>query len=170
MMEIGVFKSPCATALSLLVMGQLLLGSGCADIAGKGHHVHAPRAGEQGAEAAPDRRVSLGLDPAAVERHQAIMHAHLEAVHGIVAALSREDYAKARAITEHELGFAKHREAMRLQKPEDFPAAYHDLAMAHHEAAETLAKAIPSRDMKLILPQLERTLHACVACHRAYKQ
>jgi cytochrome c556 len=41
--------------------------------------------------------------------------------------------------------------------------------MAHHQVAEDLAQAIPSRDMKKILPRLDRTMKACVACHQAYK-
>ena len=112
----------------------------------------------------------MGLDLPARLAHTVIMRAHLEAVHAIVAALAREDFVIAREITENELGFAKHREAMRLQKPEHFPAEYHDFAMAHHRAAEDLAGSMPSNDIKRVLPQLERTLQACVDCHRVYKQ
>lgn len=64
----------------------------------------------------------MGLDLAARLAHTAIMRAHLEAAHGIMAALARADFVTAREVTEHELGFAKHREAMRLQKPEHFPS------------------------------------------------
>lgn len=163
-------RSAIAKALVGLAVGSLLIGSGCADLGERGHHLHAPRAEAQGPPAIPDRRISLGLDPAALEAHEAIMHAHLESVHRIVAALSRQDYARAREITEQELGFAKHREAMRLQNPQDFPSDYHDLAMAHHQAAEDLAQAIPSGEMGQILAGLERTIGACVACHRVYKR
>lgn len=41
--------------------------------------------------------------------------------------------------------------------------------MAHHEAAEELAKVMPSRDLKQILPRLNSVLKACVACHLEYK-
>jgi hypothetical protein len=41
--------------------------------------------------------------------------------------------------------------------------------MSHHQAAEDLAGIIPSKDMKKILPHLERTMQVCVACHQAYK-
>ena len=41
--------------------------------------------------------------------------------------------------------------------------------MAHHEAAEELARVIPSRDLKKILPRLDGVLKACVACHLEYK-
>ncbi len=46
-----------------------------------------------------------------------------------------------------------HRQAMAQQQPENFPPAYHDLAMAHHEAAEELER-ISTKDLKQILPQL----------------
>jgi len=58
---------------------------------------------------------------------------------------------------------------MQRQKPEAFPPAYHDLAMAHHEAAEELAHVIPSQDYKQILLRIDKTLEACVACHRAFE-
>ncbi len=41
--------------------------------------------------------------------------------------------------------------------------------MNHHQVAEELGKAIPSKDMKRILLHLERTIKACVACHEVYK-
>lgn len=78
--------------------------------------------------------------------------------------------SKAEDITRNQLGFAKHGEAIRRQQPEAFPPVYHDLAMAHHEAAEELAHVIPSQDFKQILLKLDRTLEACVACHRAFEQ
>jgi hypothetical protein len=62
-----------------------------------------------------------------------------------------------------------HRQAMAQQHPEQFPPAYHDLAMAHHEAAEELAHIIPSKDMKQILPRFNNVLKACVACHLEFK-
>jgi hypothetical protein len=97
------------------------------------------------------------------------MREHLEAVQEIVGALAHGDFSKAEDITKTQLGFAKHREAMRRQQPEAFPPAYHDLAMAHHEAAEELTLVIPSQDFKQILLKLDRTLKACVACHRAFE-
>jgi hypothetical protein len=160
-----------AGLISLIVIG------GCAERHIGSHHKeghHDPSLPSQGKEARGDvpvdERLSLGLDLPARLAHTAIMRTHLEAVHGIVAALAREDFVTAREITENELGFAKHREAMRLQKPEHFPADYHDLAMAHHRAAEDLAGSMGSNDIKQVLPQLERTLQACVDCHRVYKQ
>lgn len=115
-----------------------------------------------------EERISLGLDQAALRHHQAIMRDHLEAVHEIVAALAKKNFQEAQVIAEGRLGFAKHREAMQRQRPETFPPAYHDLARAHHEAAESLAAAMPSKDLDRILPHLERTLRTCVTCHQRY--
>ena len=67
-------------------------------------------------------------------------------------ALVEEDYELARGLTETHLGFFMHRQAMASQQPEHFPPAYHDLAMAHHAAAEELARIIPTKDLKQILP------------------
>ncbi len=117
-----------------------------------------------------EKRISLGLDQTVLEAHQTVMRDHFKAVHEIVAALAEEDFERAQNLTETRLGFAKHREAMRQQKPENFPPAYHDLAMAHHQGAEELAKVMPSNDLKQILPHLERTLNACVQCHEKFKR
>jgi cytochrome c556 len=62
-----------------------------------------------------------------------------------------------------------HRQVMARQHPEDFPPAYHDLTMAHHQAAEDLARTIPSRDLKKIMTGLDGLLKACVACHLEYR-
>jgi cytochrome c556 len=58
---------------------------------------------------------------------------------------------------------------MAQQHPDQFPPEYHDLAMAHHEAAEELARIIPTKDMKQILPRFNGVLKACVACHLEFK-
>lgn len=113
--------------------------------------------------------VTLGLDLEAQEVLNAVMREHLEAVYQIVDALGKEDFLLAQELTENELGMAKHRVAMRRQMPRNFPPQYHDLAMAHHHAAEDLSKEIPSKELPRILPALARTLQACVDCHRVYK-
>ncbi|MGV7229510.1 MAG: hypothetical protein ACQ9IQ_12710 [Nitrospirales bacterium] len=117
----------------------------------------------------PNDHLTLDLSPSAKQIHRAVMREHLEAIQEIVGALAKGDFSKAEDITRTQLGFAKHREAMRRQQPGAFPPAYHDLAMAHHEAAEELAHVIPSQDLKQILLKFDRTLEACVACHRAFK-
>ncbi len=117
----------------------------------------------------PDTRTSIALTDAEQQTHRGVMLQHLETVQVIVAALADQDYELARGLTESHLGFAVHRQAMATQHSENFPAAYHDLAMAHHQAAEDLAGVIPSQDMKQILPHLNAVLKACVACHLEYK-
>jgi hypothetical protein len=116
----------------------------------------------------PDVRERLPLSPEHEREHRVIMLQHLEAVQAIVAALVEEDYERAQGITEVSLGFVKHREAMAKLAPAEFPPAYHDYAMAHHEAAEQLAQTLQSKDLKRILPRLDGLLKACVACHSEY--
>lgn len=65
--------------------------------------------------------------------------------------------------------FAKHHEAMQREQGAALPKEYQELAMAHHQAAEDLAEVIPTRKMKPILQNLERTIKACVDCHQSYK-
>lgn len=116
-----------------------------------------------------DERVVLGLGPAAEAGLKLTMREHLEAIRDIVAALGRQDFERAAKVAHDELGFPKHHEAMKRETGATFPPKYHELAMAHHQEAEDLAKAIPSKDLKTILPQLEKTIGACVSCHQAYK-
>jgi hypothetical protein len=90
---------------------------------------------------------------------------HLETIQVIVNALVEEDYELARGLTELHLGFFRHRLAKASQPSENFPPAYQELAAAHNAAAEELARMIPTKDLKQILPQFNNVLKACVACH-----
>lgn len=141
----------------------LLLSTGCTKV----EHRH----GEQRSHPilTSDVRQSIPLSPAAGTEHRAVMLQHLETLQVIVNALVEEDYELAKGLTESHLGFFMHRQAMASQQPENFPPAYHDLAMAHHAAAEELARIIPTKDLKQILPQFNNVLKACVACHLEYK-
>lgn len=116
-----------------------------------------------------DTRHPILLAASAEKEHRAVMLQHLESIQVIVNALVEEDYDLAKGLTESHLGFFMHRQAMAYQQPENFPPAYHDLAMAHHDAAEALARIIPTKDLKQILPQFNNVLKACVACHLEFK-
>ncbi len=142
---------------------------GCSHQPGSHDGVHISHADASAGESVQNDHPALKLSPSTEKAHHAIMREHLEAIHEIVSTLAEGNFSKAEHIAMTQLGFAKHREAMRKQQPEEFPPIYHDLAMAHHEAAEDLAQAMPSHDLKEILPHLERTLRACVACHQAFE-
>lgn len=116
-----------------------------------------------------DERVALGLGPTAEAGLKLTMREHLEAIRDIVAALGQEEFEMAAKIAHEELGFRKHHQAMEREAGATFPPKYHDLAMTHHQEAEDLAKALPTQDLRTILPQLQRTIGACVSCHQAYK-
>ena len=117
----------------------------------------------------PDTRVPIEMSAEARRQHRSVMLQHLETIQAIVAALVEEDFERAQGLTEAHLGFFMHRQAMAQQQPEQFPPAYHDLAMAHHEAAEELGGVMPTHDLKQILPKLDGVLKACVACHLEYR-
>ena len=112
-----------------------------------------------------DSRHPILLSPSAGKEHRAVMLQHLETIQVIVNALVEEDYELARGLTELHLGFFMHRLAKASQPSENFPPAYQELAAAHNAAAEELARIIPTKDMKQILPKLNKILKACVACH-----
>ncbi|NWF72450.1 MAG: cytochrome c [Nitrospirae bacterium] len=116
-----------------------------------------------------DDRVALGLSQEAEAGMKLTMREHLEALQAIVAGLGRQEFEQAAKVAHEELGFPKHHQAMQREGVATFPLKYHELAMAHHQEAESLAKVLPSKDLKTILPQLERTIGVCVSCHRAYK-
>jgi len=147
-----------AALLSLAVVGEA-----------QHQHEHSMAKGGVLVESHGEGRVALGLGPAAESGLKLTMREHLEAIRDIVAALGRQDFDQASKVAHDELGFSKHHEAMKREAGATFPPKYHELAMAHHQAAEDLAKVIPSKDLKAILPQLEKTIGACVSCHQAYR-
>jgi hypothetical protein len=116
-----------------------------------------------------DSRHPIPLSPSAEKEHRAVMLQHLETMQVIMNALVEEDYELARGLTELHLGFFMHRLAKASQPPDNFPPAYQELATAHNAAAEELARIIPTKDMKQILPKLNNMLKACVACHLEFK-
>ena len=150
----------CGAALAVLCV---VLTGGCTEV----EHRH----GEQQSNPylTSDTRHPIPLSSPAGKEHRAVMLQHLETIQVIMNALVEEDYELAKGLTESHLGFFMHRQAMASQQPENFPPAYHDLAMAHHAAAEELARIIPTKDLKQILPQFNNVLKACVACHLEYK-
>lgn len=114
-------------------------------------------------------RVRLALQPAQQDALKATMREHLAALDAIVSALARQDYDQAASVAHTELGFPKHHEAMKHEQGFALPAHYQELAMAHHQAAEELARTIAGKQMAPILHQLEKTIRACTACHDAYQ-
>jgi hypothetical protein len=147
-----------AAVLSLAVVGEV-----------QPQHDHPTAKGGSSVESQRDERMALAMGSAAEAGLKLTMREHLEAIHDIVAALGQQDFEQAAKVAHEELGFLKHHQAMTREAGATFPSKYHELAMAHHQAAEDLAKVIPSKEYRTILPQLERTIGACVSCHQAYK-
>lgn len=160
---------PLYRGKQILLAGWVFVGlcvgisAGCAEV--EHHHAGQP----SNPYLASDTRHAIPLASSAGKEHRAVMLQHLETIQVIVNALVEEDYELAKGLTESHLGFFMHRQAMASQQPENFPPAYHDLAKAHHEAAEELARIIPTKDLKQIMPKFNNVLKACVACHLEYK-
>ena len=140
-----------------------MVASGCADrpaaSAPLAEHV------QVGDVAVPDTRTPVHLPVEADRAHREVMMLHLETVQVLMAALADEDFKLAQGVTEAHLGFF----ARRHVAAQHAPPAYRDLAMAHYRAGQELAKIIPSRDIKQILPRFNSMLATCVACHLEYK-
>ena len=113
----------------------------------------------------PDTRTPVHLPVEADRAHREVMMMHLETVQVLMAALADEDFKLAQGVTEAHLGFFTRRHVA----AQHAPPAYRDLAMAHYRAGQELAKIIPSRDIKQILPRFNSMLATCVACHLEYK-
>jgi len=157
----GVWWGVMTAGLTFFVVA----GSGAAEM----EHTHPMGKPAVPAAAVPDTRTRLDLPPTAQEGLKLTMREHLEALQAIVAGLGRQEFEQAAKVAHEELGFPKHHQAMERESGATFPPKYHEFAMAHHQEAEDLAKVLPSKDLKTILPQLEQTIGACVSCHRAYK-
>lgn len=155
-------------ALRILIPMFVIFGEVVVVAAEMEHHAQMSMEKERSASAHIQMQ-ALGLPSAVQESLKLTMREHLEALHAIVAALSREEYEKAATVAHEDIGFPKHHQAMQREQGATFPPKYHELAMAHHQAAEDLARIIPSKDMKKILPHLEKTMRACTACHAVYK-
>ena len=164
---------------SIAEMNQITLmsvGLGLAALLGltvavEAQHEHGHPTIQEGAAAdiQKDERVALGLSQSAEAGLRLTMREHVEALQAIVAGLGRQEFDRAAKVAHEELGFPKHHQAMEREAGATFPPKYHELAIAHHQEAEDLAKVIPTKDLKAILPALERTIGARVSCHRAYK-
>jgi hypothetical protein len=113
----------------------------------------------------PDTRTPIRLPAEADRAHRGVMMMHLETVQALMAALADEDFKLAEGVTEAHLGFF----ARRHVAARHAPPAYRDLAMAHYRAGQELAKIIPSRDIKQILPRFNSMLATCVACHLEFR-
>lgn len=146
-----------------------LLWSGVGFTIAETNHFRGHKPGHEISKVPVTKRMALDLPTAAKEGLKLTMREHLEAIDAIVGALGREDFARAATLTNEELGFPKHHVAMQREQGVTFPSAYHELAMAHHQAAEALGAVIPTNDFKQILPHLERTIHACVKCHQVFR-
>jgi flagellar biosynthesis/type III secretory pathway protein FliH len=150
-------------------MAAVLTVTGAGIVVAKSDHPPPKSMGVVESPKGPDPRISLNLDPRMQELLKQTMREHLEAIQAIIAALAQENYKKASAVAHEDLGFLKHHQVMQREQGATFPKKYQDLAMAHHQAAEALARAIPAKVMKPILQELDHTLRACLDCHRVYK-
>ncbi len=152
-----------------MAIAALMLWSNVGFTIAETDHQAAHKPGHEMPQVPLTKRMVLDLPQAAQEGLKLTMREHLEAIDAIVGALGREDFARAAILTNEELGFPKHHVAMQREQGATFPPEYHELAMAHHQAAEAMGEMIPTKDFKQILPLLQQTIHACVNCHQVFR-
>jgi hypothetical protein len=143
---------------ALPAVAGLFLWAGCAD------RPAGPQTPRLMAEV-PDTRTPIHLPPEAGRAHRDVMMQHLETVQVLVGALADADFKQAKEVTEAHLGFFARRHVAAQQAP----PAYRDLAIAHYQAGQELAKIIPSKEINLVLPRLNGWLRTCMGCHLEYK-
>lgn len=147
----------------LVCAGLLMVAAGCAERPAAS--VSLAEHAQVGNVFIPDTRTVIQLPEEADRTHREVMMMHLETVQVLMAALSDEDFTLAQGVTDAHLGFFARRHVAARHAPQ----AYRDLAMAHYRAGQELAKIIPSKDIKQILPRFNSMLATCVACHLEYK-
>ena len=152
-----------------MTLGALMLWSSVGFTIAETDQQAAHKLGHEMPQVPLTKRMTLDLPQAAQEGLKLTMREHLEAIDAIVAALSREDFASAAILTNEELGFPKHHVAMQREQGATFPPEYHELAMAHHQAAEAMGEMIPTKDLKQILLLPQQTIHAYVKCHQVFR-
>lgn len=158
--------SPSHGGTAVLLGGGLLcvmVATGC--VTGGQHKGASP----QNSYLTSDTRHSIRLSVEARNEHRAAILQHLQTVQAIVNAFVDEDFEAAQSLTSSHLSFFVHRQIMAQQDPANFPPTYLAMATAHREAAQKLARVIPSKDLKRILPSFNNFLKACVACHLEYQ-
>jgi cytochrome c556 len=126
----------------------------------------APRTTPSPAEG--DARTPLPLLATMAEHQKRNMRDHLAAVHAIVGAIGRDDMGGV-ATAARRLGSS---DAM-VRTCEHMGAAapgFTAMALDFHRTADGVGEAARRGDRAGVVAALERTLHACVGCHAAYRQ
>jgi len=115
----------------------------------------------------PDGRTALRVTQAQADQQRENMRSFLAAVQEIVAAVARDDFAKAEAAAKT-MGHTPEREK-KARKLGGTTPGFVDQALGFLKAADATATAARGKDGKAVLKALDQTLATCNACHAAFR-
>lgn len=117
---------------------------------------------------AQDRRRPLPMTAQMAEHQKANMREHLEAVQGVVEALSKRDFAAVKTAAQR-LGSSPQMTQMCEHMGQGAPG-YTAMGLALHKEGDALAAAAAKKNADAVTRQLNATLKTCTACHAAFRQ
>ena len=115
-----------------------------------------------------DKRIPVPLVPHMALHQKQNMREHLEAVLGIVAGLSKNDFKMIESAAS-KMGLTKEMGQM-CQMMGAGAEGFSEKAINFHKTADQIALAAQKHDKKGILSSLEITLAQCTSCHNSYRQ
>ena len=115
-----------------------------------------------------DRRTPLPLLPVMANHQKQSMREHLEAVQGIVAAVSTSDFEAAERAAAR-IGLSEQMGQMCTHMGAAAPG-FTERALEFHQTADRITAAARARDGAALLTAFSATLQTCTSCHAAWKQ
>jgi hypothetical protein len=142
-----------------------------------------PGGSHEGMSHAPDNRQALDFPPMMQDHMKSMMRAHLATLGEIMAALAKDDAAKAATLAETRIGLSapgsaacvkgEKAEGMAAMMARHMPEEMRMLGMTMHAAASDFAveaaKVKAGGDARPALAALAKVTEGCAACHAAYR-
>jgi len=137
----------------------------------------------EGMSHAPDNRQALDFPPMMQDHMKSMMRAHLATLGEIMAALAKDDGARAATLAETRIGLSapgsaacvkgEKAEGMAAMMAKHMPEDMRALGMTMHAAASDFAveaaKVKAGGDARPALAALAKVTEGCAACHSAYR-
>lgn len=116
----------------------------------------------------PEERIGVTMSRMQAEQQLKNMREFTVATQELIAALAREDFAKAEASAQ-KLSYTEEKEKKARAMGGSVPA-FVELAITFYKSGNAIGEAARKKDTRAVLGALETTLSHCNGCHAAYKQ
>jgi len=114
-----------------------------------------------------DGRISLQLTPHMKQHQLANMRSHVEAIQSIIGMMAEDKFDQASTIAHNKLGLTPMMKKMcNMSDNDDFKK----FGLAFHKSADELGNVLKTRNIKLSLTALHKTMSSCVQCHATFRQ